>query len=60
MVRRIILYFWGLFLLAARSNWKWFWNHPKAKVLSLCRGKKGAKFLFNFGIFLIALGIKGF
>ena len=55
--------FGGLFtLLAARSNWNWFWNHPKAKgVLSICRGKKGARVFYSIlGILLIALGINGF
>ena len=55
--------FGGFFtLLAARSNWNWFWNHPKAKgVLSLCRGKKGARIFYSIlGILLIFLGIKGF
>ena len=55
--------FGGFFtLLAGRSNWKWFWNHPKAKrVLSMCRGKKGARIFYSIlGILLIALGINGF
>ena len=55
--------FGGLFtLLAALSNWNWFWNHPKAKgVLSMCRGKKGARFFYSIlGILLIALGINRF
>ena len=55
--------FGGFFtLLAARSNWNWFWNHPRAKgVLSLCRGKKGARIFYSIlGILLIALSIKGF
>ena len=55
--------FGGFFtLLAARSNWNWFWNHPKAKgVLSMCRGKKGSRVFYSIlGILLIALGINGF
>ena len=55
--------FGGFFtLLAARSNWNWFWNHPKAKgVLSMFRGKKGARFFYSIlGILLIAIGINGF
>ena len=55
--------FGGFFtLLAARSNWNWFWNHPKAKgVLSMCRGKKGARFFYSIlAILLITLGINGF
>ena len=49
-------------VLAAQSNWNWFWNNRKAKgVLSMCRGKKGARIFYSIiGILLIALGIKGF
>ena len=62
-IDELFFIFGGFFtLLAARSNWKWFWNHPKAKgVLSMCRGKKGAKIFYSIsGILLIALGINGF
>tara|TARA_A100001035_G_scaffold227574_1_gene188913 strand:- start:520 stop:714 length:195 start_codon:yes stop_codon:yes gene_type:complete len=55
--------FGGFFtLLAAQSNWNWFWNHPKAKgVISMCRGKKTARIFYSIlGIMLIALGINGF
>ena len=55
--------FGGFFtLLVARSNWNWFWNHPKAKgVYLMCKGKKGARFFYSIlGILLIALGINGF
>ena len=62
-IYQLFYIFGGFFtLLAARSNWNWFWNHPRAKgVLSLCRGKKGARIFYSIlGTLLIALGIKGF
>ena len=62
-IYQLFYIFGGFFtLLAARSDWNWFWNHPKAKgVLSMCKGKKGARIFYSIlGILLIALGIKGF
>jgi len=62
-IDQLFCIFGGFFtLLAGLSNWNWFWNHPKAKgVLSMCRGKKGAKIFYSIsGILLIALGINGF
>ena len=62
-IDQLFCIFGGFFvLLAARSNWNWFWNNPKAKgVLSMCRGKKGARIFYSIvGILLIALGINGF
>ena len=62
-IYQLFYIFGGFFtLLAARSDWNWFWNHPKAKgVLSMYKGKKGARIFYSIlGILLIALGIKGF
>ena len=62
-IDQLFCIFGGFFtLLAGLSNWNWFWNHPKAKgVLSMCRGKKGAKIFYSIlGSLLIAVGINGF